>query len=108
MRAVRRLARDERGSVLGMFAVAIPTFILFLAMALDIGNWYTHKRKLQNRVDDAAFAAALEYGYRFPDCTDDTPLGNALEAQVKDVTLRFAGDESLTAPPAIHNTGVNQ
>ena len=55
--------------MLTIFAVAIPTLILFLAMALDIGNWYAHKRKLQNRVDDAVFAAALEYGYRFPDCT---------------------------------------
>ena len=34
-----------------LFAVMAPVFILFLALALDVGNWFAHKRQLQNRAD---------------------------------------------------------
>jgi hypothetical protein len=92
---LRGLGRDERGSVLVIFAVAIPTFILVLALALDIGNWYVHQEKLRNRADAAAFAAGLEYAYRFPDCTEDASLQN----QITYRAWQFGGDES-SAPIA--------
>ena len=52
----RRL-RDERGGILVMAAVMIPVFLLLTALVVDVGNWFTHKRQLQNRADAAAFAA---------------------------------------------------
>jgi hypothetical protein len=100
---LRRLGRDERGNVLVIFATALPVMILIAALVLDVGNWYAHKRKLQSRVDDAVFAAALEYGYRFPECTSD-PAGAGAQAIVASAR-RFAGDESVADPV---NTGVNQ
>ncbi len=66
---LRSLRREERASILVIVAVAIPTFILIAALALDFGNWYAHKRSLQNRVDAAAFAASVAYGFNFPACT---------------------------------------
>jgi hypothetical protein len=64
--------RNERGSVLVVFAVAVPTFILIAALALDFGSWYAHKREVQNQVDAAAFAAGVAYGYNFPACTSSS------------------------------------
>jgi hypothetical protein len=101
LRRLRRLGADERGSVLTIFAVAIPTFILVLALALDIGNWYVHKEKLQTRVDNAAFAAALEYGYRFPACTGAN--NGPREQPMIDVAKKYAG-----ATAADFNKGVNE
>ena len=51
-------------------AVGIPAFFLIAAMVLDFGNWYAHKRLVQNQVDAAAFAAGVAYGFNFPACTD--------------------------------------
>ena len=54
-----RVRDDERGQVIVLAAVMIPVFLLIAALALDVGNWYTHKRQLQNRADAAAFAAGF-------------------------------------------------
>jgi hypothetical protein len=89
-----RLKHDERGSVLTLFAVGIPTFILLLALALDIGNWYVHKERLQTRADDGSFAAALAYGYRFPDCTTDTSLSD----EIAFIARQYAGDDDSSIP----------
>ena len=43
----------------------IPLFLLLTALVVDVGDWYTHKRQLQNRADAAALAAGVEY--RDPD-----------------------------------------
>ena len=48
--------RDERGQVIVLGAVMIPVLLLLAALVIDVGNWYTHKRQLQNRADAAAFA----------------------------------------------------
>ena len=39
----------------------IPVFLLLAALVVDAGNWYAHKRSLQNRADAGALAAGLEY-----------------------------------------------
>ena len=39
----------------------IPVFLLLGALVVDAGNWYAHKRSLQNRADAGALAAGLEY-----------------------------------------------
>ena len=43
---------------------------------LDIGNWYVHKRQLQNRVDAAALGRQVAYGYSFPACTSRPSLAD--------------------------------
>ena len=58
----------ERGSILVMCAVMIPVFLLLTALVVDVGNWYTHKRQLQNRADAGAFAAGVEYARNWKAC----------------------------------------
>ena len=66
---LRRLdVRDERGAILVMAAVMIPVFLLLTALVVDVGNWYAHKRQLQNRADAAAFAAGVEYAKSWKAC----------------------------------------
>ena len=65
---------DERGQVIVLGAVMIPVFLLIAALVLDVGNWYTHKRQLQNRADAGAFAAGAEYQRAWENCVQG---GNA-------------------------------
>ncbi len=74
---------EERGSALTLFAVMAPVFILFLALALDVGNWYAHKRQLQNKADAGALAAAVDYGFKFPDCVTDATLASQIQASAQ-------------------------
>lgn len=92
--------RDERGTVATMFAVTVPTVILFLALAMDVGNWYVHKRQLQNRVDAAAYAAAVEYGFRFPACVGNSAQADLITTKAK----QYAGDTSVSGAV---NTAIN-
>ena len=64
--------RDERGSILVMSAVMIPVFLLMIAFVIDVGQWYTHKRQLQNRADSAAFAAGIEYAKNWKACVQSS------------------------------------
>ena len=52
---------DERGGVMVLSAFLIPIALLLDALVVETGNWYTHKRQLQNRADAAALAAGVEY-----------------------------------------------
>ncbi len=91
------LVREERGSALTIFAVVAPVFILFLALALDVGNWFSHKRQLQNRADAGALAAGVEYQKNLIPCINGT--GTALSAAADAVAAAargYAGDPTAT------------
>ena len=60
-RRLARRTRGERGQVVVLAALMIPVFLLLGALVVDAGNWYAHKRSLQNRADAGALAAGLEY-----------------------------------------------
>ncbi|RDI74040.1 putative Flp pilus-assembly TadE/G-like [Gaiella occulta] len=85
---MRQLRRDERGSVLVVVAVAVPTLMVIMAMAIDFGNWWVHKRQLQNRVDAAALAAGVAYGTLFKDCATSP---DATGAAITNVAKQYAG-----------------
>ena len=77
-----RARRNERGQVIVLGAVMIPVFLLMAALVLDVGNWYTHKRQLQNRADAAAFAAGVSYGKNWKACVQNTdPAAQVAAAQ---------------------------
>ena len=80
----------------------MQAMLLILAFALDVGNWYVHERQLQNRVDNAAFAAALAYGYRFPGL--HRPDATRSRTTIVDSAKQYAGDDSASARV---NTDVN-
>ena len=93
------LAREERGSALTIFAVVAPVFILFLALALDVGNWFTHKRQLQNRADAGALAAGVEYQDRLTSCLGTDPVAQAAAgAVIAQMAKKYAGDPTASGP----------
>ncbi len=51
---MRKSSYDERGSIMVIAAMVIPVCLLLVVMVMDVGNWYTHKRQLQNRADAGA------------------------------------------------------
>jgi hypothetical protein len=83
----RRAVAGERGSVLVIVAIGVPVFVLLMALVLDIGNWYAHKRQVQNQVDAAALAAGVAYGYNFPLCT--TPAGATATANIVNAAVEY-------------------
>jgi hypothetical protein len=73
---LRRRAGDERGAALILVAVGLPAFIAFGIFAIDVGNWWVHKRHLQTQADAAALAGAREF--RFPACNDKAIVEEAV------------------------------
>ena len=67
--------KEERGVAVVMVALAMPLMFLFCALAIDVGNWFVHKRHLQTQADAAALAGAG--AYTFPVCDNDAILETA-------------------------------
>lgn len=88
---MRRLAGDQRGSVLALSAVAIPIFLVFVALVVDVGMWHTHKRQLQNRADAGALAAGVEYQALWASCGDPVTKPTA-EGLIDAAAKRYSGD----------------
>ena len=55
------LKNKEKGAILVFFALLVPIVLLFLGLAIDLGNLYSHKARLQNAADAAALAGAREF-----------------------------------------------
>ena len=107
---MRRLLREERGSALTVFAVMLPIFILFLALALDVGNWFTHKRQLQNRADSAALAAGVEYATNnlanLVACRTGGAAATTAATAITNVAKNYAGDPNPAIPGTKRNTEI--
>jgi hypothetical protein len=82
MRRRLQFIRDDHGSVLIFVAVMVPVLIAAFAIVVDVGNWFVHKRSLQNEVDAAALAGGSAWG----DCFNGAGTA-ALEA----VAAKYAG-----------------
>src|SRR5262245_49050567 len=93
--AKSRLAvREERGQVIVLGAVMVPVLLLLAALVIDVGDWYTHKRQLQNRADAGAFAAGVAYAQNWKACvqTADPVLKAATAIKIADAAREYAGD----------------
>ena len=53
--------RGQQGAILVLTAFLLPFIILFTGFAVDAGNAYIHRSKLQNSVDAAALAGGDKY-----------------------------------------------
>ncbi|MBO6179342.1 MAG: pilus assembly protein [Selenomonadaceae bacterium] len=53
--------RNEKGAVIVFFAITLPLFLMLVGGAIDFGNAYIHKSRLQNTADAAALAGARVY-----------------------------------------------
>jgi hypothetical protein len=63
MSLLRRIAREERGSMLVALGLLFPVFLLCGVLAAVGGTWDVHKRELQTQADAGALAAAAAFGY---------------------------------------------
>jgi hypothetical protein len=90
-----RLARED-GSVIALVALLTPALVLLLALAVQIGNWYTHKRHLQVQVDAAALAA----GQMFTECLNTA--GGTVQTDMEGVANQYGG---ISGSP-LYNTQV--
>jgi len=81
-------ARDERGGVVVLFALLVPTLLLVFAIATDVGNWFVHRRHLQMQVDAAALAGGSLFGNCF---STDSATAAAANGAIEDEAARYAG-----------------
>ena len=93
-RGIADLASREDGGIVVFAAMLMPVLLLFLALTVDVGNWFVHKRHLQLQAD----AAALAGGARFGECFTDPVSGNVA---IQNEATRFGG-----APGASYNDQV--
>jgi hypothetical protein len=82
---LRRLHRDERGSVLLFVIGFLPVGLAAAAFVIDVGNGAEHRRHLQLQADAGALAAAQEFNGCF---LDKNAANNDIETQA----LSYAGD----------------
>ena len=82
-RNIADLARED-GGIIVFVGLLIPVVMLFLALSVDIGNWWVHKRHLQLQVDAAALAGGALFGQCF---TDPVAANAAIQAEA----TRFGG-----------------
>jgi Putative Flp pilus-assembly TadE/G-like len=91
---------EERGSIFALSAVVIAVFLLLAGLVVDVGNWYVHKRQLQNRADAGAFAAGVDYSANWAACMQnaDTALKTATADAIAAQARRYAGDPTAVGP----------
>lgn len=51
----------EKGAVIVFFALLLPLIMIMAGLAIDLGNIYAHKARLQNAADAAALAGARAF-----------------------------------------------
>ena len=87
-RGLAELAREDGGIVV-FVALLIPFVVMFLALSVDIGNWWVHKRHLQTQVDAAALAGGAMLGQCFSDSV-------AANTAIQNEATRFGGGAGST------------
>ena len=92
---VRRVS-DDRGGILVLAAMLLPFLLLLVALTVDIGNWWVHKRHLQLQAD----AAALAGGGRFNECFAN-PAG--ADAVITGEATKYAGSSGSTYNEQVGN-----
>jgi hypothetical protein len=85
----RALASDEHGGILVLGGLLLPFLILLIALSVDVGNWWVHKRHLQLQVD----AAALAGGGLFGECFSNPAGANAA---IQNEATKYSGSAGST------------
>lgn len=63
---------NEKGAIIVLTAFLVPLMIICLGLAIDFGNLYAHKTRLQNAADAAALAGARAFAVSSEEQTPDT------------------------------------
>ena len=69
MRLLHRIVREQRGAMAITVALLFPALLGLGVIAVDVGNWYVHKRELQIQADAAALAGGDNFQYPCNDAT---------------------------------------
>ena len=91
--------REETGAIALSVLLLFPSLMMLGVLAVDVGNWYVHKRELQIQADAGALAAAGYYKYP----CDDAAISSVARDYAGGTRNRFA---RLT--PARLNFRLNQ
>ena len=81
----RRRTHDECGQVVVLFALLLPMLLALGAIVVSVGNWYTHARHLQTKVDAAAFAGGTAWGF---------PCGADIDANIEAQARLYVGSHT--------------
>lgn len=84
----RLRGKKERGAVIVLTALALPILLIFMGLALDLGNLYIHKARLQNAADAAALAGAKEYAIKFAGEAPEKAAAQMADAYVNENVVR--------------------
>jgi len=63
---IKRLRKNQKGSVAVMVGVMLPVLVGFLGLALDVGNLVIVRTQMQNAVDAAVCAGSLQLSLPIP------------------------------------------
>lgn len=88
LRSMQHAARDSKGTVLVIVAVAMPALIGFSGLVVDVGNWFEHKRHLQMQADAGALAGAGDF--RVP-CSNAPIIEQATSYSGSDYNAQIGG-----------------
>jgi Putative Flp pilus-assembly TadE/G-like len=83
--------RNERGSVLVTFALALPLMLVIVSLVVNGGHWFTHHRHLQLQADAGALAGADLFNKCFESA--DTAAANTA---ITNEARKYAGDPTIT------------
>ena len=64
--------RNEKGAVIVFLAITLPLLLVLVGGAIDFGNAYIHKSRLQNTADAAALAGARVYAINGEQALDES------------------------------------
>ena len=72
----------ERGQIVVAFALFLPVVLALGAVVVTIGNWYTHARHLQTKVDAAAFSGGTAWGF---------PCAGDIDQRIEELAREYVG-----------------
>ncbi len=86
---MRNVRQSQRGQVLVLVALALLALVAILALAVDAGNVYQQRRKMQNAADTGALAGAGEL------CFGSGSTQEAINAATDYTVARNGADDAL-------------
>ena len=99
---MRPRAHAERGQVTVLFALLIPVLFGLAAIVITLGNFITHARNLQTKVDAAAFAGGQVWAFPCGPGSDTNASGTG----ILDVARDYFGPQ-VTAAGVVRSSPYN-
>jgi hypothetical protein len=97
-------SKAQKGAFLVFTALMIPIIFICAGFAVDLGNAWAYKSKLQNAADAAALAGAKEYGDNGTESVDDHKHDEA-DAQAERFLIANLGNDYFKEHLADGSTG---